>query len=145
MSADLVIASYVRIAKQDLEGAQILNRAANRNAAYLCEQAAEKLIRAVLTSEGVQVGVRHELPDMVAKVPAANPLKPLLHAIEHLDAYATAYRYPSPRGRVKPPPTPAELDKEIAKIDVALTEIASRFQIDLAKLDGAAAKPDPIR
>ena len=49
MSADLVIGGYVRIAKQDLDGARLLNRAANRNAAYLCEQAAEKLIRAVLT------------------------------------------------------------------------------------------------
>ena len=79
----------------DLDGARLLNRAANRNAAYLCEQAAEKLIRAVLTSEGIQGGVRHELPDMVAKITDANPVKPLLHAIEHLDAYATAYRYPS--------------------------------------------------
>jgi hypothetical protein len=35
MSADLVIAGYVRIAKQDLEGARSLNRDANRNAAYL--------------------------------------------------------------------------------------------------------------
>ena len=54
--ADLVISGYVRIAKQDLDGARLLNRAANRNAAYLCEQAAEKLIRAVLTSEGIQDG-----------------------------------------------------------------------------------------
>ena len=68
MSADLVIAGYVRIAKQDLDGACVLNRDGNRNAAYLCEQAAEKLIRAVLTSEGIQAGVRHELPDMVAKI-----------------------------------------------------------------------------
>lgn len=45
MSAELVIAGYVRIAKQDLDGARLLNSGANRNAAYLCEQAAEKLIR----------------------------------------------------------------------------------------------------
>lgn len=58
MSVELVIAGYVRIAKQDLDGARVLNSAANRNAAYLCEQAAEKLIRAVLTSEGIHAGVR---------------------------------------------------------------------------------------
>ena len=129
MSADLVIAGYVRIAKQDLDGARLLNRAANRNAAYLCEQAAEKLIRAVL-SEGIQGGVRHEIPDMVAKIVDENPVKPLLRAIEHLDAYATAYRYPSPRGRVKAAPTPAEIDQDIVKIDDALLEIAARFAID---------------
>ncbi len=145
MSADLVIAGYVRIAKQDLDGARLLNRAANRNAAYLCEQAPEKLIRAVLTSEGIQGGVRHELPDMVAKIVNENPVKPLLCAIEHLDAYATAYRYPSPRGRVKAAPTPAEIDQDIVKIDDALLEIAARFAIDLSKLDGPAGKSDPIR
>jgi len=145
MSADLVIAGYVRIAKQDLDGARSLNRDANRNAAYLCEQAAEKLIRAVLTSEGIQAGTRHELPDMVAKIPDTNPIKPLLRAVEHLDAYATAYRYPSPRGRVKTPPTPAELDQDIAKIAAVLTEIVARFQIDLSLPDGPAGKPDPIR
>jgi len=73
MSADLVISGYVRIAKQDLDGARLLNQAANRNAAYLCEQAAEMLIRAVLTSENVQGGIRHELPDMVTKIPDENP------------------------------------------------------------------------
>lgn len=145
MSADLVIAGYVRIAKQDLDGARSLNRDANRNAAYLCEQAAEKLIRAVLTSESVQAGTRHELPDMVAKIPDANPVKPLLRAIEHLDAYATAYRYPSPRGRVKTPPTPADLDKDIARIHAALTEIVARFQIDLSVPEGPAGNPAPIR
>lgn len=46
MSADHVIA--------DLDGARLLNPAGNRNAPYLAEQAAEKLIRAVLTSEGIQ-------------------------------------------------------------------------------------------
>jgi HEPN domain-containing protein len=145
MSADHVIAAYVRIAKQDLDAARLVNQAANRNAAYLCEQAAEKLIRAVLTSEGIQGGVRHELPDMVTKIPDSNPVKSLLRAIEHLDAYATAYRYPSPRGRIKPAPVPAEIEQDIIKIDTALVEIAARFAIDLSKLDGPAGKPDPIR
>jgi HEPN domain-containing protein len=122
----------------------LLNRDENRNAAYLCEQAAEKLIRAVLTSEGIQAGVRHELPDMVSKIPDANPVKPLLRAIEHLDAYATAYRYPSPRGRVKPAPSRAELDLDIANIDRALAEIAARFQIEVSK-PTPANRPDPIR
>lgn len=145
MSSELVIASYVRIAKQDLDGARLLNRAANRNAAYLCEQAAEKLIRAVLTAERIQAGIRHELPDMVDKIPDENPLKPMLRAVEHLDAYATAYRYPSPRGRVKPPPTTSELDEDIAKLDALLSELATRFQIDLSKLEGPAGRPAPIR
>jgi HEPN domain-containing protein len=145
MSADLVIAAFVRIAKQDLDAARLVNQAANRNAAYLCEQAAEKLIRAVLTSEGIHGGIRHELPELVAKIPDANPVKIMLRAIEHLDAYATSYRYPSPRGRIKPAPSPAEIDQDIVKIDNALLEIATRFSIDLSELEGPAGKIEPIR
>ncbi len=99
----------------------------------------------MLTSEQIQAGIRHELPDMVAKVPDENPLKPMLQAIEHLDAYATAYRYPSPRGRVKPPPTTAELEADLAKLDAVLSELAARFQVDLSKPDGPAGRPGPIR
>jgi HEPN domain-containing protein len=144
MSAE-VIAGMLRIASQDLEGARLLNQAGNRNAAYLSEQAAEKVIRAVLTSEGIQAGIRHELPDMVDKVPDENPVKPALRAIEHLTAYATAFRYPSPRGRVRPPPTTAVLDVDIAKIDAAMSAVVTAFQVDISRPDLPAGKPDPIR
>ena len=42
MVADRVIANLLRIAREDLEGAKTLAAVGNRNAAYLCEQAAEK-------------------------------------------------------------------------------------------------------
>lgn len=45
MIADLVIANLLRIAREDLDGASVLLPRGNRNAAYLCEQAAEKIIR----------------------------------------------------------------------------------------------------
>ena len=51
MSAEKVIASYLRVAAEDLRGARLLAKDENRNAIYLCSQAAEKVIRAVLTSE----------------------------------------------------------------------------------------------
>jgi HEPN domain-containing protein len=69
MSAERVIANLLRIAREDLEGARMLSTRGNRNAIYLCEQAAEKIIRAVLTSEKVHAGVRHQLDEMVGLVP----------------------------------------------------------------------------
>jgi HEPN domain-containing protein len=57
MSADLLIANMLRIARDDLDGATVLASRGNRNAVYLCEQAAEKVIRAVLTSEGKHAGI----------------------------------------------------------------------------------------
>jgi HEPN domain-containing protein len=81
MIADLVIANLLRIASEDLEGATTLAPLGNRNAVYLCEQAAEKIIRAVLTSEGKHAGIKHQLDEMVNLVPDENPLKPALREI----------------------------------------------------------------
>ena len=144
MSAE-VIAGMLRIARQDLDGARLLHRATNRNAAYLCEQAAEKLIRAVLTSEGIQAGVRHELADMVDRIPDENPLKSELRAIEHLSAYATAFRYPSPRGRIPPSPPVTTLEADLAKLEAILSTIVARFQVDLLQPNAPAGRVAPLR
>ena len=50
MGAEKVIANLLRVAKEDLDGARVLSKQGNRNAIYLCEQAAEKVILAVVTS-----------------------------------------------------------------------------------------------
>ena len=103
MSVERTIANFLRIAEEDLQGARLLAGARNRNAAYLAQQAAEKVLRAVLTSEGTHAGVRHDLREMVAMVPDGNPTKALLRATVGLAAFATAYRYPGtselPRAR----------------------------------------------
>lgn len=68
MSAE-VIAGMLRIASQDLDGARLLNHAGNRNAAYLCEQAAEKVITAVLAAAVARFQVDLSKRD----VPAGKP------------------------------------------------------------------------
>lgn len=89
MSAERVIANTLRIAREDLAGAKLLASTGNRNAAYLCEQAAEKIIRAVLTSEGIPAGTGHALAEMVKKIPDANPLKGQFEPLVELAGYAT--------------------------------------------------------
>lgn len=145
MVADLLIANLLRIAREDLDGATVLAPRGNRNAAYLCEQAAEKVIRAVLTSESKHAGIRHQLDEMVNLVPDENPLKPGLRQIEQLAAYATAYRYPTPVGRIPDGPPGTELATLIKKVDAALSEAAKRFGVDLAKKGTPASRPGPIR
>lgn len=51
MSAEKVIASTLWLAQEDLNAAKLLQSAKNHYAIYHCEQAAEKVIKAVLTSE----------------------------------------------------------------------------------------------
>jgi HEPN domain-containing protein len=139
MIADLVIAS------EDLDPAATLAPLGNRNAVYLCEQAAEKIIRAVLTSEGKHAGIKHQLDEMVNLVPDEKPLKPALREIEQLAAYATAYRYPTSVGRIPKGPSGTELEALIKHVAAALSEAVRRFGVELATQGAPAAKPQPIR
>jgi HEPN domain-containing protein len=92
MSVEKFIANALRIAQDDLEAARTLLALGNRNAIYLCEQAVEKLLNAVLISENTRAGVGHQLDEMVKLIPDANPLKLPLQELDDLAAYATAYR-----------------------------------------------------
>jgi HEPN domain-containing protein len=145
MSAERLIANLLRVAHEDLDAARLLASAANRNAIYLCEQAAEKIIRAVLTSEGIHAGIKHHLDEMVALVPDTNPLKPALRSIEYLAAYATAYRYPTAEGRIKPSPSPQAVADALRKLSVALDAATNAHGVDLADREKVATKPGPHR
>ena len=144
MSTERVIANNLRIAAEDLAGARLLAAANNRNAAYLAEQCAEKIIRAVLTSEGIHGGIGHALTQMVESLPTANPLKAELARLTPLAAYATSYRYPT-SARVPPPPTASALEAHLKQLEATLREAATRFGVDLADSSSAARTPQPIR
>lgn len=145
MSAERVIANLLRIAREDLEGARTLNMSGNRNAIYLCEQAAEKLIRAVLTSEKIHAGVKHQLDEMVGLIPDENPIKPRLRALQHLATYATSYRYTTPTGRIPADPSAEDVDAAVKSIEATLNEVARWFGVDLQAVDKPAAKISPMR
>jgi HEPN domain-containing protein len=145
MSSEAVIAGFLRIAKEDLDGAKLLARQNNRNAVYLCEQAAEKIIRAILTAEGQHAGRMHKLDEMVDLVADENPLKAALRQVEVLTAYATAYRYPTPVGRILPPPSALDFDAMMARVEVLLDKTASCFGVILTQQAGPAGNARPIR
>ncbi len=148
MSTELLIANLLRIASEDLDGARQLAVSNNRNAVYLCEQAAEKVIRAVVTSEGHHAGIKHILAEMVDLIPDENPLKEHLRRIEHLSQYATAYRYPVSAGKMKrilPPPTASELRRAIDDTSVALDRAVALFAVDLQLADSPARNAGPLR
>ncbi len=147
MSAELLIANFLRIAREDLDGARLLFAGGNRNAIYLCEQAAEKIIRAVVTSEGHHAGIKHDLAEMVDLLPDENPLKAHLRKIEHLSQYATSFRYPvssSSTKRIPRAPAPSELRAALDDTTAALDLAAKAFKVDLSA-STAAGFSGPIR
>lgn len=145
MSAEARIASLLRIASEDSKAARLLAAGGNRNAVYHCSQAAEKVIRAVLTSEHVHAGIKHLLREMVDQVPDANPLKPALRAIEHLGAYATSFRYPTPGGRIVAAPRQADLEKYMADVEQALVAAVEGFDVDISDERRPAGRATPLR
>jgi HEPN domain-containing protein len=148
MSVELLIANFLRIAAEDLEGARELSLRNNRNAIYLCEQAAEKVIRAVVTSEGTHAGIKHDLADMVDLIPDENPLKPHLRAIEHLSQYATAYRYPvssSKTKRIPRAPSAEDLRRDLEATAAALSSAIRHFRVDVQRPDSPAGFAGPVR
>ena len=148
MSAELLIANLLRVAREDLDGARLLAQAGNRNAVYLCEQAAEKVIRAVVTAEGKHAGIRHDLADMVDLLPDDNPLKPQLRVVEHLSQYATAFRYPvssSKTKRIPRAPAADEVEKALERTSVALDAAVRAFGVDLDAPGSPAKTAQPAR
>lgn len=148
MSVELLIANMLRVANEDLDGARLLEAGSNRNAVYLCEQAAEKIIRAVVTSEGKHAGIKHELAEMVDLIPAENRLKVQLRKIEHLSQYATAYRYPVSSSRTKripQPPSAGELRDAIDNTAAALAAAVAAFKVELHRSDTPAGFAGPVR
>jgi hypothetical protein len=106
------------------------------------------VIRAVVTSERLHAGIKHDLSDMVDQVPDENPLKLALREIQHLSAYATAYRYPVSSSRTKRipgEPPEAELKAAIDATAKALDAAVKGFQVDLERPDSPAAVSGPLR
>jgi HEPN domain-containing protein len=145
MSVERQLASLLRVANEDLRGARLLAGGGNRNAIYLCAQAAEKIIKAVLTSEGKHAGIKHELGEMVQQVPDANPLRPALRDVEHLSAYLTAWRYPTTSGRISESPGGERLQEAIGRVAALLDAVVARFKVDLSSTDSPAGTTAPIR
>lgn len=145
MSAERLIANLLRVGREDLDGARVLTANKNRNAIYLCEQAAEKVIRAVLTPEGQHAGIKHHPDEMVDLVPDESPLEPKLRDIEYLAAYATAYRYPTAEGRIKPAPAQDAIEQAIQKVADALEAAANAHAVDLSRRDEPAGDARPAR
>lgn len=64
-------------------------------AAYHCQQAAEKLVKAVLVSAGVHPPKSHDIGILLDRLGDAHPLHGPLTPLARLTPYAWLFRYPS--------------------------------------------------
>lgn len=89
-------------------------------AAYHIQQAAEKILKSVLSDSGINPPKSHNLSTLVAMLPKQHPLWTELEKLERFTVYAIAYRYPSVGLLEAAPETPS-----IAEIDAWLMELKS--------------------
>jgi HEPN domain-containing protein len=98
-------------------------------AAYHCQQAAEKLIKAALVAEGVHPPRSHDIGGLAELLPAGHPLRPAFARLERLTVYAIAYRYPPADMLANPPePAVAAVDAWVALLGKAKTELLKRLE-----------------
>ncbi len=126
MGAPERIAAFLQLAQEELDAARSLRATGRRQAAYFCQQSAEKIARAILTHAGALFGTGHNLGQMAASLPPDHPWRAKLNALDKHSPAATRYRYPGPTGRLSEPPTAEQLDEDIRELSVLLEE-ARRF------------------
>ena len=87
-------------------------------AAYHCQQAAEKVVKAALVATGINPPRIHDIAALVDRLPSAHPLMTMFRELESLTVYGLAYRYPVDEQLTNPPmPAEADVQKWIARIE----------------------------
>ncbi len=137
MSAELHIANALRLARDDLEAARLLFQADNRNDAYHAQQAAEKMLLALLTSEGIRAERRdaHRIDVLRDLLPDADPFKSRFSRLTYLTVFATTYRYPKDAGRIPMRAERDQLEEALTLLEQILIDLAAHFGVELVASD----------
>ncbi len=120
------IEAFLQLATEELGVATGLVEEAPRQCAYLLQQAAEKMARAILTAADVQFGPGHNLGQMAGALPEDHPWTKKIRSLNKHSPAATRYRYPTPEGRLLEPPSTRRLAQDVRELTDLLEE-ARRF------------------
>ncbi len=116
------INAFLRLAEEEIQAARQLVGQSPRQAAYLTQQCAEKIARAILTGAGVKYGTGHNLGQMAEALPAEHPWAEKILPLNRLSPAATRYRYPSTEGRLFEPPDTICLQQDVEELVDLLKE-----------------------
>ncbi len=116
------IEAFLQLATEELRVATGLVEDAPRQCAYLLQQAAEKIARAILTAADVQFGPGHNLGQMAGALPDDHPWKKKIRRLNKHSPAATRYRYPTPEGRLLEPPGTRRLARDVRELTDLLEE-----------------------
>lgn len=116
MSVPRRIMAFIELAAQDVDAAETLATTQNRYSAYHCQQAIEKLAKALLLQRGIEAGTEHRLDVLFDRIPEDDPWSARLRSLDKYTPFATTFRYPTPGGRIPAALDPAEVLADVVRI-----------------------------
>jgi HEPN domain-containing protein len=118
--------SYVELAREDLDAAKTLVRNATHagRAAFYVEQAAEKLIKAVLSVEEINFTASHHQLGVLARLlPEGHEWRSEFLNFDEFTTYATKFRYPTASGKPPVKPNPKKIVADISQVAAIIDEV----------------------
>jgi HEPN domain-containing protein len=97
------IASFLQLAREELESARYLMDPLPKQSAFFMQQSVEKLLRAVLEQEECLAGITHNIEALAALLPAQHPLRSVFMSFDDISGAATRFRYPTETGNLRAP------------------------------------------
>lgn len=116
MSGEKRVRAYLELAAKDVEAAELLLAGGNRYAAYHVQQSVEKVTKALLLARGIEAGIEHRLEELYRRFPDGDAWPERLRSFISYSAYATAFRYPTPGGRIPADPPAEDLRHDMAAL-----------------------------
>jgi HEPN domain-containing protein len=114
MSVEKRVRAYLELAAKDADAADLLLAGGNRYSAYHLQQAVEKVTKALLLARGIEAGIEHRLEELFKRFAGDDEWPLRLLPFVSYSAYATAFRYPTPGGRI-----PADPPADALRLDIS--------------------------
>lgn len=102
------------MASADLDAAEVLARIGNHYAAYHVQQAVEKLLKGLLLHRGLEAGIEHRLEFLSDRLPTDDVWPERVAGLLDYSTFATAFRYPTPGGRIPIEPPSTQVLRDVA-------------------------------
>ncbi|MBI1218489.1 MAG: hypothetical protein GC186_08065 [Rhodobacteraceae bacterium] len=145
-----VIGTHLKLACDNLLSVKKLSPS-DRVSPTLMFYAAENLLMAIFTSEGIDAGsVRkkvgsHQLDRMLDELSDECPFKEKFESVIELVAYSTTYRYPTPVGNLPKPPSKEDAEGYFADLMDILQVCTRHFQVNVKLDEPTAGSVMPLR
>jgi HEPN domain-containing protein len=116
MSVEKRVAAYLELATKDAEAAELLMAGGNRYAAYHTQQAIENVVKSLLLAKAIEAGIEHRLEELIKRLAVEDPWQAKLLPLASYSAYATAFRYPTPGGRIPADPARDTIRRDLVVV-----------------------------